>query len=165
MPERRIGFIPKAVEINEICGVFVTDQRTIKVAESAPVSPKEELRALFGKPAQGAKESRPTIDFSKVDIDYLASLEGNTSVRHTSIEKLAIGKGIGGYGIWMSYRADDEKTNHLVLDLVPPKELVRKRKEEGLSAKETRRRYAMRCQEVYRRALPPIIAEKVDWKI
>ncbi len=29
MPERRIGFIPRAVEINETCGVFVTDQRTI----------------------------------------------------------------------------------------------------------------------------------------
>ena len=166
MAERRIGFIPNALDVSQQSRcVFVTDTRTIEVVEETPKSLKEEFRATFGRSPSENLELRPKVDFATVDIDSLTSVKGNTSIRHMSIEKLKVGKGIGGYGIWMTYRPDGEKANYLVLDLTPPKELIRKRKSEGVSARETRRRYAMRCQEVYRKALPPIVAEKVDWRI
>jgi len=163
--ERRVGFIPRASTENGAFGVFVTDRRTIKVAYELPMGFMHGVKALFLEPEPEAFEPSLKIDFSTVDIEHLAGMEGNSWVSHTSIEKLAVGKGIGGYGIWMSYKGADEKTDYLIMDLTPPDELVRRRKMEGIGAKETRKRYAIKCQEVFRRALPPIIAEKVDWRI
>ncbi len=165
MTERRVGFIPNASSENETFGVFVTDRRTIKVVYESPMGFMDGVKALFVEPEPEAFEPSLNIDFRTVDIEHLAAMEGNSSVSHTSIEKLAVGKGIGGYGVWMSYKGADEKTDYLVMDLAPPIELIRRRKMEGINAKETRKRYAMRCQEVFRRALPPIISEKVDWRI
>ena len=168
MSEHRIGFIPNGSALRrgqETCGVMVTDQRTIVVF----VEPwkrggfrKEFMRSL--RDASNPEAPR-SIDFATVDLDDLARIPGNMSVPHTSIDKLSVGKGIGGYGIWMAYLGENQKKDYLVVDLVPPPALVKKRKAEGVSAGETKKQYAMKCQEVYRRALPPIIAEKVEWKI
>jgi hypothetical protein len=169
MSERRIGFIPGAVALRqdmEPCGVFVTDQRMILVFEGPTIKGvKAGLKASFGAEADVLPEPRPQTDYAMVDIESLAKKNDNISVPHISIEKLAIGKGIGGYGIWCAYTGENMKKQYLVVTFVPPPDLVKKRKAEGLSTREVRREYAMKCQEVFKRALPPIIAEKVDWKI
>jgi hypothetical protein len=170
MSERRIGFIPNGTTIRrgqETCGVMVTDQRTIVVFEEpwTQLGIREEFRRSFGGDSSKPSAPRKTIDFATVDLDELAKTEGNQSVPHASIEKLAVGKGIGGYGIWMSYLGENQKKDYLIVDLVPPAALIKKRKSEGVGASETKKQYAMKCQEVYRKALPPIIAEKVEWKI
>lgn len=165
MPERRIGFIPNVVVPGEsTSGIFVTDQRTIRVRDEAPMGFKASLKASFAAEADMPTAPRRSIDYVAIDIDTLAKMDGNLSIPHMSIEKLAVGKGIGGYGIWMEYMSEGKK-NYLAVSLEPPPELTRKRKAEGVSAKETRRQYAIRSQEVFRRALPPIISEKVDWRI
>jgi hypothetical protein len=167
MSEKRIGFIPYALDVTQKeCGIFVTDQRTILVVSEPEVKGfKAGLRASFGAEADKVPGPRPAIDFATVDIESLAKMPGNLSYPHLNIDKFAVGKGIGGYGIWAVYLREDRKKDYLVVDLVPPKKLKQKRKAEGIRGKEIRRQYAMRCQEVFRRALPPIISEKVDWKI
>ncbi len=170
MSERRIGFIPNARAIRrgeETCGVMVTDQRTIVVFEEpwTQGSLREELKKSFAGGSDGPPDKRKTVDFATIDLDDLAKIPGNISVAHTSIDKLSVGKGIGGYGIWMSYLGENQKKDYLIVTLTPPSALVKKRKAEGVSVSETKRQYAMKCQEVYRKALPPIIAEKVEWRI
>jgi hypothetical protein len=167
MPERRIGFIPSVIEANQQeRGVFVTDLRTILVAnESAPKGFREELKASFGSAADELPHPRPKLDFATVDIETLAKMPGNESYYHMAIEELKIGRGIGGFGIWGKYTGENNKKIYLVLNFVPPKELIKKRRSEGLSRREVSRTYASRCQQVFRKALPPIIAEKVDWKL
>jgi hypothetical protein len=166
MTERRIGLIPNAADASgSRCGVFVTDRRTFVVRDEAPRSMREELRSTLKEETDRPASRLRSIDFATFDIESLARLDGIESVPHTSILKLAVGKGVGGYGIWMEYSKADGKKDYLIVTLVPPKQLIQKRKAEGIAAKDARRQYALRSQEVFKRALPPIISEKVDWRI
>ena len=147
-------------------GVFVTDQRTIVIHdEPQVVGFKAGMKQMFGAEADKPPEPRPEIDFATVDISTLASMEGNQVVPHMSIEKAKIGKGIGGYGIWMTYISENLKKDYLVLTFLPPAELVKRRKGAGLRRRDIHREYAVKCVEVFRRALPPVISEKVEWDI
>jgi hypothetical protein len=72
---------------------------------------------------------------------------------------------MGGYSLMIEYLDSDQKKQFLIADTVPPKELVERRKREGIKPKETRRQYAAKSQEVFEKALPPLIAQKAEWKL
>lgn len=166
MAERKIGLIPSAVSPGgEQCCVLVTDRRTILVFEEAPKSLRALLRDSMRETRPEEKEGRRRIDFRNVDIDLLARMEGNKSIPHSSIDELKVRWQPGGYVMWMKHRTESGKLDYLILELVPPDELIRKRKAEGVRPKETGKLYAMRCLEAYRMALTPIIAEKVRWTL
>jgi len=172
MAEKRIGLIPHARtsarnsnENIETCSILVTDRRTILAFGKPRTSMRQGFKELFGKEANAPVEKPMAIDMGKVDIDSLATMNDNISIPHLSVEKLSLGKMVGGYALMIEYLDSDQKKHFLFVDTVPPKELVERRKGEGIKPKETRRQYAAKSQDVFKKALPPVIAQKAEWKL
>ena len=141
----------------------MTDRRTIMAFDKPKMGAREGFSELFGKNAGLDKVEE--IDYATIDIDRLAAMNDNTSVPHTSIEKLRLGKAIGGYTLVIEYRSEDGKKQLEYADISPPRALIRMRKAEGVSAAETKRQYVIKSQELFKKALPPVIAEKAEWPL
>jgi len=172
MAEKRIGLIPYARtsarggnENEETCSILVTDRRTILAFEKPRTSMRQGFKELFGKEANATVEKPTAIDIGKADIDSLAAMNDNLSIPHLSVEKLSLGRVMGGYFLTMAYRDSDQKKQYLLATITPPRELIERRKREGIKPKETRRQYVAKSQEVFRRALPPLIAQNAEWKL
>ncbi len=169
MAERRIGVIPYAMTMQranqEFCAVFVTDQRTILVFREPKRGLKEGLRQIYGKEADQPLRVPMAVDLRTVGIEDLAVMNDNVSVRHSSIEKFSCGKGIGGYGVWILYKDEKGKKLGMSADFIPHPARMKQLKAEGKSAKEIKREYAEKCQEVFKRALPVSVAQEGDWRI
>ncbi len=169
MAERRIGLIPHAMTMIrsgalEDCAILVTDRRTIIAFEQPRAKGiRASLKRDFEDTKADVDRIKQQIDFASIDLDALASMNENTSVLHTSIERLRIKKGLGGYSFDIEYRSEDGKRLMAFADIIPLPELVKLRKSAGKSKEEIRRDYAEKAQEVFKRALPPVAYGKAEW--
>lgn len=171
MAERRIGLIPYALTIvrsgtNEVCGVLVTDRRTIFLFETPKTKNwKVGLKDTFGLET-GEEQTRVLpLDPGTADIESLARIDGNIVVPHISIKKFELARFLGGYVLTMSYESEQGKELGVMATLQPPKQLLNTRKREGMTSKDAKKQYAEKAAEVFKRALPPMIAAKGVWKL
>jgi len=165
MAERRIGLIPSVsaiVDGNQTYSILVTDRRVILVPESAPsMSARDFLNDMF-RDRQGRGE-QVEIDFEATPIDSIAGFEGSKSIPVSSIRKLRLGSLLGTYDMTIEYSDDEGKMQSEVFSIIPPSELTKSNKAQGISSKETKRRYALKCQELLRRTVPPLVASESRW--
>jgi hypothetical protein len=172
MAEKRIGLIPYARtsarnsnENVEDCCILVTDRRTILAFTKPRTSVRQGFKELFGKEANAQVMKPMAVDMVKVDIDSLAAMNDNLSIPHLSIEKFSLGRMMGSHALFMEYRNQDQKKQFLLATIAPPRELIERRKREGIKPKEAKRQYVAKSQEVFRKALPPLIAQEAEWKL
>jgi hypothetical protein len=171
LAERRIGLIPNAVTMirsgnNETCGILVTDRRTIFAFETPKVKgAKAGLRDTFGLEPGGEATKPPALDPGTADIDSMARIDGNIVVPHISIKKFEFAKFLGGYVLTISYESEQGKEMGVMATLLPPKQLLKAKKLQGLSPKDIKKQYAEKAAEVFKRALPPVAAAKGVWKL
>lgn len=165
MSEKRIGIVRDALSIRsgmEDCVIIATDSRTIIAFKRRKATLKEGFKIVYGL---GKPQEQLPADLESADLDALAAIEGNISVPHSSIQKLGCGKGIGGYGLWILYLDGDGKNRVVTADFVPPAEMTADGKVSGTRPKETRRHFAASVQEIFKRALPPMVSQEADWKL
>jgi hypothetical protein len=172
MAEKRIGLIPYARtgarggnENEETCSILVTDRRTIIAFRKPRMSLRQGFKDLVGKEANAPVEEPIAIDLGKIDLDSLVAMNDNLTITHLSVEKFSLGRMMGSYLLIMEYRDSDQKQKSILATITPPKELIRRKKSEGIKPKETRRQYAAKSQEVFKKALPPLIAQNAEWKL
>ncbi len=166
MSERRVGLIPS---VDLLCAegrvdgaVLVTDRRIVVVPERAPGRRiKEAFREMFFG-SEGPK-GPDVIDFQSAPVDSIAGLAGSVSINLSSVRKVQFTCLLGTYDFATEYSDDEGKDHATVVQLTPPAELVKANKAQGVTAKETKRRYALRCQELVKRVLPPMAGSESRW--
>ncbi len=169
MGETRVGLIPYATTIMrtgqlETCAILVSDRRTILAFDSRrPLGPRAAFKEFFRKEPDPASEAPQPVDFRTVDLDVLAVMNDNISVQHSAIEKLEYKKGLSGYSLFIESRNLEGKKEIVLATIAAPSDLVKKQKSEGVPAKEAKRQYALKAQELFKRAMPSVVAHKARW--
>lgn len=164
MAERRIGLIPRVLQAggNDAYSVLVTDKRLLFVPEKASEPGiRVLLRELFFD-EESAPELGP-VDFRTCDLDDLAARKGSVSIRVVSVGKAMVERFLGGIILAVEETGDDGKTLSHMFILDPTPELVKANKNAGISARETKRRYALKCQKLVRLVLPPMVVSEGKW--
>lgn len=163
MAERRVGLIPEVVTVGgDSRAVLVTDRRIILVSEGPLVTGMREwLRYMFSDEPEDAR--RGPIDFGTSDIDMLAAMKGSMSMPLMSIRKVKFENTLGAYHITIEFNTEEGKETFEVMNIQPPAELIKANKAAGISTKETKRRYALKSQELVKRALPPMVSSESRW--
>lgn len=164
MVERRIGYAPQVTLIDGSPRVLlVTDRRLILVRDRASGdSFKEFLSTMFSDDVTSL--TGPATDYETVDIDELARTRGSISISLVSITNVEFSRTMGGYQVSIDIRTDEGKKGGEFLNLRPPDALVKANKAVGTSVKETQRRYALKCQELFRRVLPQMVMSQSRWQ-
>lgn len=165
MGERRVGLIPSvsvALDESSAYALFVTDRRLILVKESSPKEGfKDFLNDMFREVRREGQADE--MDLLSASPDVVARMEGSRSVSIPSIRSVKFGSPLGNYHMTVEYENEDGKENVLALGLTPLQELVAANKAQGISAKETKRRYALKCQELIKRIVPPMVGIEARW--
>ena len=168
MAEKRIGLIPNAATMvrarEEDCKILVTDRRLIMIFDEPRNAFKLGLKSLLGKEADEPPIPREELDFATIDIDKLAKMNDSAVIPYFSIDRFKMDTTLGVFSFTVEYKNEENKKLEVYATLAPPQALSKMRKAEGLSRREIRRQYGLKCQELFKRALPSSIAQNVEWK-
>jgi hypothetical protein len=149
--------------------VMVTDKRSIFVLESSSKAGiAGALGGAIGAAVAYAATSRRTFDYEHSDPDVLATDPKNFVIPHQSLEKFEIKKGMIGsiYSFKIEYTTLEGKGKKVKGQLIPPSELSKQKKQEGVAGGAVSRDYVGKVKELYQRALPATaIAAMADWDI
>lgn len=165
MPEKRLGIVPNAFAERgglEKCVILITDMRTIIAFRKPEGTLKGALKQVYGF---GSSPDQLPADLESADLGALAQMKGNISVPHSSIQKFSCGKGIVGFGLWIVYLDDEGKKRAVIANFEPTPEMIAEGKANGIKPKEIRRQFAATIQEIFKRALPPILSQEAEWKL
>jgi hypothetical protein len=116
--------------------------------------------------AEGAARRR-SLDWERKEPSALASDRKNIAVPHAALQRLRLDRSWGTY----TYRLRAEYTNpegkrkKLEFMVIPPRDYVKRRKGEGVTAKGAKREYARQLVTAFRRALPPAVAMRAEWRL
>ena len=172
LDEKKVGLIPRITVQGSLgpkeYAVLVTDKRSIFVLESSSKAGiAGAIGGAIGAAVAQAATSRRTFDYEHSEPDVLATDPKNLVVPHQSLEKIEVKKGMIGpiYRFKIEYRSQEGKGKKVKGQLVPPPELWRQRKKEGVPGKVVHHDYANKIQEVYQRALPPTASAIVEWRL
>jgi hypothetical protein len=169
--ERKVGLIPKVMISGPLglkeYGVLVTDRRTIFVLE------KKSSAAIGGAIggaigaiiADAITSSERTYDYENENPDRLGSDERNVVVPHDQISRIRLKKGLSGCSLLMEYSDSSGKARKVKAMLMPPPELIQRRKSEGVKGKAVVADYAKSAQRVFELALPASVAQNGEWRI
>lgn len=169
--ERRVGLIPRVMMSGALgpkeYGVLVTDQRTIFVLErrSSAVVGGAIGGAIGAIIADALTSQERTFDYENEDLERLVSDENNVAVPHAQVRRIRLKKGFSGCSLLMEYGDPAGKRRKIKAMLIPPLELVQRRKKEGVKGKMVVADYARGAQKVFERALPASVAQNGEWEI
>ncbi len=163
MAERRVGLIPRVTMIDGSPRVvLVTDRRLVIVPETGSVTSfKDWWHLMFSD--EGAPAAGESVDFRTADIDALACRKNVVSISLLSVTEFKIARFVGGYQATIEMRSDDGKKSCEVFGISSPGALVKANKATGVSPRETQRQYALKCQELFKRVLPPMVSSQARW--
>jgi hypothetical protein len=154
--------IPRVAGSEIVYEILVTDRRIILVCASiSGLRFRDWWNLMFSGDTAAAGRAVP--DLRTADIDSLAGREENESIPIASIRKVEVKGMLGAYKMMLEASTEEgEKLFHF-LALQPPKELISAKKAQGVPPKETRRQYALRCQDLVKRVLPPSVSLESRW--
>jgi hypothetical protein len=154
--------IPRVRAADFVYEVLVTDRRMILVGASLSGLSFRDWWSLMFSGGTGVT-GRAVADLRTADIDSLAGRKENESIPIASIRKVEVKGILGGYQMTLEAITEEGKTLFHFLSLQPPKELIGAKKAQGVPPKETRRQYALRCQDLVKRVLPPSVSLESRW--
>jgi hypothetical protein len=168
--EKKIGLIPRVV-IQGISGpkeygVLLTDFRAIFVLEMAS---KANIGGMIGgtvgRLAAAALCQRTTIDYTNEDPERLAGSEHSIVITHSQIRKIMIKKTFGSpYTLYLEYTEPETGKNKKIhAFLIPPVDLVKQKKQEGLKEKVVLEEYVKKTQEAFQHSLPSSTLLTAEW--
>ncbi len=171
--EKKVGLIPRITVQGSLgpkdYAVLVTDRRSIFVLESSSKAGiAGAIGGVIGAAVAQAATSRRTFDYERSEPDVLATDPKNFVISHQFLEKIEMKKGMIGpiYRFNIEYKTQEGKGKKVKGQLVPPNELWRQRKQEGVPGRVVYHDYASKVQEVYQRALPATAsATIVNWNL
>ena len=171
--EKRVGLIPRVTVQGSLgpkqYAVLVTDKRSIFVLESSSkAGVAGALGGAIGAAVAHAATSRRTFDYENSDPDVLATDPKNFVILHQQLERIEMKKGVIGpvFRFNVEYRTEEGKGKKVKSQLIPPNELWKQRKQEGVKGGVVYRDYASKVQEVYQRALPATVSATIaNWNL
>lgn len=164
MAEKRVGLIPRVQQPGESSAysVLITSERILLIPDKLPEpGPREALRMIFSE-----REEAPTfnpVDYRTDNLDGIAARVGSVTIPLIAVKKAMVENVLGTFMITVEQTLDGGKGLSHILVLAPPPELVKANKGAGLSARETKRRYARKCQELLQRVLTPMVVSEGKW--
>ncbi|MCU0852884.1 MAG: hypothetical protein MUC90_06530 [Thermoplasmata archaeon] len=169
MEERKIALIPRltvtAVLGPKDYGVLLTDQRIILVMERS--SKANVLGAAFGVVGTIAAEAVATergVDYMNLRPEQLACDENNLCIPYASIRKVRLKRHfVGTCEMTIEHVRPDGKTKKIVGILTVPDQQMDYKRGSGMKFDAINKEYAMKAQEVLRKALPPGVQQHTEW--
>ena len=171
--EKKVGLIPRIIVPGGLgpkeYAVLITDKRSIFILEvSSKAGVAGVLGGAIGAAVAQAATTKRTFDYEQSDPDVLATDPKNFVVPHESLERIELKKAMLGpvYRLNLEYRVQDGKGKRVKSQLVPPSQLIRQKKQEGVGRGVLYLDYAKKVQELYQRALPSTAtAAFAEWKL
>ncbi len=123
--------------------------------------------AIVGALIAEAATRRRSFDWERAEPSALASDRKNITVPHAALQRLRLERSWGTY----TYRLRAEYTNpkgkrkKLEFMVVPPRDDVKRRKRQGVTAKDAAREYAKQLVSAFQRALPPDAVMRAEWRL
>lgn len=146
-------------------GILLTTKRSLLVLQSSDnIFMGWFLGGIGGAIAASSLNAGRSIDYRRTEIKKLLKDSKNISIRHSRLSRLVLKKKGSTYTLKMEYDRKG-KNRRLLAKVTPPAELVRQRKQEGLSRDEIFGAYAMKSKMAFERAVPADEAHKMKWRI
>jgi hypothetical protein len=146
-------------------GVLLTDQRAIFVLE------KVSRAAVLGSLGDMLLNDDRQVDYQNENLDQLAADTKNVVVPYVGIQKLHLKKGFSSYTmsnaftLLIDYTDNANKSRSVKAFLVPPDDLIAKRKSEGVDRKAATEEYARNARKAIEQAMPPGALQRGEWDI
>ncbi len=167
--EKKVALIPKVMMKGAMgpkeYGVLLTDQRAIFVLERASKA------ALLGALGDMLLSDDKQVDYKSENIEGLAADSKNVVVPYSGINKLHLKKGFSSYTmsnsftLLIDYLDPANKSRSVKAFLVPPDDLIVKRKAEGVDKKIVSEEYARNARKALEQAIPPGALQRGEWDI
>ncbi|MEW5748472.1 MAG: hypothetical protein AB1793_06790 [Candidatus Thermoplasmatota archaeon] len=164
MAEKRVGLIPRVLQPggSSAYSVLVTSERILLIPDKPPEPrPMEALRMMFSE--RGEAPALSPVDYRTDDLDEIAARDGSVAIPLIAVKRAMVENVLGTYMMTIEQAHEGGKSLSNIIVLAPPSELVKENKGAGLSARETKLRYARKCQELVRRVLTPTIISEGKW--
>jgi hypothetical protein len=122
--------------------------------------------AVVGALIADAAARRRSLDWERTEPSALASDRKNITVPHAALQRLGLKKSWADpYHLRAEYTDPKGKRKKLDFVVVPPGDYVKRRKGQGVTAKDAKREYAKQLVSAFRRALPPAAAMRAEWRL
>lgn len=160
--ETKVGLIPRVMVQGAMgpkdYGLLVTDQRCIFVLEKASKA------VLWGALGDALLTDKKSVDYDGRTIDELAADGKSMVINNLQVRGVGIKKSLGGYVLSFDYEDSNGKVRAFKSTLVPPAELLRQRKEQGVDKKAVSDDYARAARAVLEKGLPQTVARAGSWE-
>lgn len=137
-------------------GILITDRRTIFVLEKASKS------AVLGAIGDALVTDKKVVDYSKADIEELASDDKNLVIQNHDVQSVLVKKGISTYTLIVKHGDIHGKRKTVKAYLYPPDELVSRKTGDGMTRKQVSEYYADSVRGAFEAAMPPMVFKRGD---
>jgi len=114
--------------------------------------------------ADAAARTR-SLDWERTEPSALALNRKNITVPHAALERLQLKRSGGTYRLRAEYTNPKGKRTKLEFVVMPPGDYVKRRKGQGVKAKDAKREYAVQLVSAFQGALPPDAAMRAEWRL
>ena len=123
--------------------------------------------AIVGALIAEAAARRRSFAWERTEPSALASDRKNITVPHAALQRLRLERSWGThtYRLRAEYTNPKGKRKKLEFMVIPPRDDVKRRKGQGVTAKAAKREYAKQLVSAFRRALPPDAAMRAEWRL
>ena len=121
--------------------------------------------AVVGALIADAAARRRSFDWERTEPSALASDRKNITVPHAALQRLRLERSGGTYRLRTEYTDPKGKRKKLEFVVLPPRDYVKRRKGEGVTAKDAAREYAKQLVSAFQRALPPTAAMRAELRL
>lgn len=121
--------------------------------------------AAVGALIAEAAVRRRSFDWERTEPSALASDRKNITVPHAALQRLRLERSSGTYRLRAEYTNPKGKQKKLEFVVIPPRDYVKRRKGQGVTAKDVKREYAKQLVSAFQGALPPAAAKRAEWRL
>ncbi len=122
--------------------------------------------AAAGALIADAAARRRSLDWERTEPSALALNRKNITVPHAALQRLGLKWSGGTYRLRAEYTNPKGKRKKLEFAVVPPGDYVKRRKKrQGVTAKDAKREYAEQLVSAFQGALPPAVAMRAEWRL
>ena len=121
--------------------------------------------AAVGALIADAAARRRSLDWERTEPSDLALNRKNITVPHAALQRLRLERSGSTYRLRTEYTDPKGKRKKLEFVVLPPRDYVKRRKGEGVTAKDARREFAKQLVSAFQAALPPDVAIRTEWQL